>query len=151
MIFYRNRKNQNILHKIVMFLFRSHCDKIIKERIAAEATKAISESEDQPETVSNEQQETVRKEQEKVSKEQESIPKEQQGAIPEEKASTTLCPDCMRKTKVNYAELYMSILTAKLSSEIRRRPLYENFYRSRSDEVKCVSFSSGAMYSSKYL
>ena len=124
-----------------MFFFRSHCDKIIKERIE-EANKAISGSEDQQETVQNEQQETVPKEQEKVLKEQEPVPKEQQGAIPEEQASTTLCPDCTRKTKVNYAELYMSILMAKLSSEIRHRPLYENFYRSFSDEVnsKCCFF-----------
>eukprot|EP00794_Sanderia_malayensis_P000123 gene123-734_t len=37
-----------------------------------------------------------------------------------------LCDDCLRRTKVDYSELYMSLLTAKFTSELKKVELFES-------------------------
>ena len=46
-----------------------------------------------------------------------------------------LCLDCQRKAKINQAELYFSLLSAKLSSELTKIPLYQSIHDSYNEKV----------------
>ena len=41
-------------------------------------------------------------------------------------AATSFCPDCARKLAINQEELYLSLLTAKLSADLAKCSLYKS-------------------------
>ena len=53
----------------------------------------------------------------------------------ENENAISLCFDCQRRAKINHAELYFSLLSAKLSSELTKVPLYESIYNSYTEKV----------------
>ena len=57
---------------------------------------------------------------------------------PAEKSADQLCSDCLRKTKVNFAELYLSLTTAQLSSALNSQSLYAHLCRFFHGEVSFV-------------
>ena len=53
----------------------------------------------------------------------------------ESEISSSLCFDCQRKTKINHAELYLSLLSAKVAAELSKIPLYKTIHDSFNEKV----------------
>ena len=63
---------------------------------------------------------------------------EEQEANKENENAITLCFDCQRKSKINHTELYLSLLSAKLSSELTKNHLFQGIRASYNEKV-CVN------------